>query len=64
MGVVKVFDDDALVVEPHELTAEDREAISKATAECRKQYDCAEVTRQTLDFLKRNVQGASQFHDA
>ena len=33
MAVIKVFDEDSLVVEPHELTDEDRAAFSRAIAE-------------------------------
>ena len=48
MAVVAVFDEDALVVQPHELTPEDRKAISEAITEYRKHHDTARMASESL----------------
>ncbi len=48
MAVVAVFDEDALVVQPHELTPDDRKAISEAITEYRKQHDTVKMANEAL----------------
>ena len=51
MAVVVVPDDLDLVIEPHELTQEDRDAFSKAVQESRQQQDSSEMTQRALKIL-------------
>ena len=54
MAVITVFDEDALIVEPDELTPNAREAISLAIVEHRKHHDTTRMASETLQWMQRN----------
>ena len=60
MAVIAVFDEDALIVEPDELTPNDREAISLAIAEHRKHHDTARMARAALQWMQKNDHGHNE----
>ena len=60
MAVVAVFDEDALIVEPDELTPNDRKAISLAIAEHRKHHDTARMARAALQWMQKYNHGPKE----
>jgi len=60
MAVIASFDDYDLVVNPHELSTEDRAEISKAIQECRKHQDVDGISREILQLIQQRRLASAQ----